>query len=162
MVVVNGSTAGERLEPTVAQLIELGYSDVRGLVGAVRTVETVIYYADGDVNAADRMRAEIRAAMPEDATTLHRLLGSIPESPYFRHDAAHPLAVDAVIVVWLLACTLDAVSGGDCARLPEALEAYRRGIVTAEAKGDKQAAKEMTVFARRIEKQVLAPPAPSA
>ncbi len=36
----------------------------------------------------------------------------------------------------------------------EALEAYRRGIEVAEQKGDKQAAKEMAVFARRIEKQL--------
>lgn len=34
----------------------------------------------------------------------------------------------------------------------EALAAYREGIDVAEARGDKQAAKEMTVFARRIEK----------
>jgi predicted Zn-dependent protease len=34
----------------------------------------------------------------------------------------------------------------------EALAAYRDGIRVAEAKGDKQAAKEMTVFARRIER----------
>lgn len=34
----------------------------------------------------------------------------------------------------------------------EALDAYRRGIEVAEKKGDKQAAKEMKVFARRIEK----------
>lgn len=41
-----------------------------------------------------------------------------------------------------------------------ALEAYRQGIVVAEKKGDKQAAKEMTVFARRIQKQ-LEPDQPS-
>src|SRR4051794_12911751 len=35
-------------------------------------------------------------------------------------------------------------------RPAEALEAYRRGIAVAQAKGDKQAEKEMTVFARRI------------
>ena len=35
-----------------------------------------------------------------------------------------------------------------------ALDAYRQGIAVAENKGDKQAAKEMTVFARRIEKQL--------
>jgi predicted Zn-dependent protease len=34
----------------------------------------------------------------------------------------------------------------------EALAAYREGIRVAEAKGDKQAAREMTVFARRLEK----------
>ena len=33
----------------------------------------------------------------------------------------------------------------------DALVAYREGIAVAEAKGDKQAAKEMTVYARRIE-----------
>jgi predicted Zn-dependent protease len=38
--------------------------------------------------------------------------------------------------------------------LPDALAAYRQGISVAEARGDKQAAKEMTVFARRIEKQL--------
>ena len=42
----------------------------------------------------------------------------------------------------------------DAGRLPEALAAYRSGIEVAEKKGDKQAAKEMTVFARRIEKQL--------
>jgi predicted Zn-dependent protease len=35
-----------------------------------------------------------------------------------------------------------------------ALEAYRKGIVVAETKGDIQAAKEMAVFARRIEKSL--------
>ncbi len=35
-----------------------------------------------------------------------------------------------------------------------ALEAYRKGIEIAQAKGDIQAAKEMTVFARRIEKSL--------
>src|SRR5690606_21980593 len=36
----------------------------------------------------------------------------------------------------------------------DALAAYRQGIAVAEARGDKQAAKEMGVFARRIEKQL--------
>lgn len=35
-----------------------------------------------------------------------------------------------------------------------ALGAYREGIAVAEKKGDKQAAKEMTVFANRIQKQL--------
>jgi Tfp pilus assembly protein PilF len=34
----------------------------------------------------------------------------------------------------------------------EALAAYREGIAVAEERGDKQAAKEMQVFARRLEK----------
>ena len=36
----------------------------------------------------------------------------------------------------------------------EALAAYQQGIAVAEARGDKQAAKEMGVFARRIGKQL--------
>ena len=40
----------------------------------------------------------------------------------------------------------------DSNRSAEALAAYRRGVEVAEKKGDKQAAKEMRVFARRIER----------
>ncbi len=35
---------------------------------------------------------------PPEASTIHRLLGSRHDSPYFRHDRARPLAVDAVII----------------------------------------------------------------
>ncbi len=42
----------------------------------------------------------------------------------------------------------------DSNALPEALGAYQQGIAVAEARGDKQAAKEMAVFARRIGKQL--------
>jgi predicted Zn-dependent protease len=37
-------------------------------------------------------------------------------------------------------------------RRADALDAYRRGIVVARQKGDRQAEKEMTVFVRRIER----------
>jgi Tfp pilus assembly protein PilF len=46
-------------------------------------------------------------------------------------------------------------------RASEALEAYRSGIAAAQARGDKQLEKEMTVFARRLEK-ALAPAGPAA
>ena len=39
-------------------------------------------------------------------------------------------------------------------RTDEALAAYRKGIEVAQGKGDRQAAKEMTVFARRLEKAI--------
>jgi tetratricopeptide (TPR) repeat protein len=44
----------------------------------------------------------------------------------------------------------------DTGRDDDALAAYRRGIEVAEARGDKQAGKEMVVFARRIEKARVA------
>lgn len=42
----------------------------------------------------------------------------------------------------------------ETSELAAALAAYQQGVSVAEAKGDKQAAKEMAVFARRIEKQI--------
>ena len=57
------------------------------------------------------------------------------------HDPAYSAA-------WkLLGRALEASGAPD-----EALAAYREGIAVAERKGDKQAAKEMTVFARRLER----------
>ena len=44
----------------------------------------------------------------------------------------------------------------------EALAAYRKGIEIAKGRGDRQAAKEMTVFARRLEKAIaLGKPTPA-
>lgn len=40
----------------------------------------------------------------------------------------------------------------------DAAEAYRKGIAAAERRGDKQAAKEMAVFLRRLEKDAGARP----
>ena len=33
-----------------------------------------------------------------EATTLHRMLGAMPNSPYFRHNAENPLAADVVVI----------------------------------------------------------------
>jgi exodeoxyribonuclease V alpha subunit len=40
----------------------------------------------------------IKEEIPEEASTIHRMLGSIPDSPYFRHNAKNTLPVDAVVV----------------------------------------------------------------
>ncbi|MDP3815625.1 exodeoxyribonuclease V subunit alpha [Pseudomonas sp.] len=42
--------------------------------------------------------AAIKAALPEEARTLHRLLGSRGDSPQVRHHAANPLALDVLVV----------------------------------------------------------------
>ena len=65
---------------------------------------------------------------------------------YFRDAVARDPAYSAA---WrALGKALEAAGDHD-----EALAAYRSGIAAAEKKGDKQAGKEMTVFARRIEKR---------
>jgi exodeoxyribonuclease V alpha subunit len=40
----------------------------------------------------------VKRALPADAVTLHRLLGSIPGTADFRHHRDHPIAADAVII----------------------------------------------------------------
>jgi exodeoxyribonuclease V alpha subunit len=44
------------------------------------------------------IEAEIKNILPETASTLHRLLGSRPESIRFRHDRQNPLSFDVVVV----------------------------------------------------------------
>ena len=80
-------------------------------------------------------------ALPATGTTLHRLLGVIPDSPRFRHDADHPLPFDVVVVdeasmidLPLMAKLADAVADG--ARLvllgdPDQLPSVEAGDVLA-------------------------------
>jgi exodeoxyribonuclease V alpha subunit len=51
-------------------------------------------------NGKERLpiEAQIKEAIPIEASTLHRLMGTIPGSPYFRHNGENPLPVDMVIV----------------------------------------------------------------
>ena len=42
--------------------------------------------------------AELCARLPSQASTLHRLLGTIPDQPQFRHHADNPLPYDVVVV----------------------------------------------------------------
>ncbi|WP_456269896.1 exodeoxyribonuclease V subunit alpha [Kushneria sp. AK178] len=51
----------------------------------------------GAVAALDVSDA-VRAALPREATTLHRLLGVQRDSRHFRHDGDHPLALDVLVV----------------------------------------------------------------
>lgn len=40
----------------------------------------------------------LRSAIPTGVTTVHRLLGSRPDTRHFRHDARHPLPVDVLVL----------------------------------------------------------------
>jgi exodeoxyribonuclease V alpha subunit len=80
-------------------------------------------------------------ALPDAALTLHRLLGTRPDSPRFRHDRTHPLPCDVVVVdeasmvdLPLMARLLEAVPDG--ARLlllgdPDQLPSVEAGDVLA-------------------------------
>ena len=51
-------------------------------------------------NARSKLAAgeSIRSNIPTEAVTIHRLLGAIPGTPSFRHNASNPLVADAVVV----------------------------------------------------------------
>ena len=68
---------------------------------------------DGHVDAA------VAAAIPTTAATVHRLLGTIPTRPVFRHDAAHPLPADLVVI--------DEASMVDLPLMTKLVEAVPRG-----------------------------------
>ncbi|MDD1642989.1 MAG: exodeoxyribonuclease V subunit alpha, partial [Methylococcaceae bacterium] len=61
----------------------------------------------------------IKSHIPETVTTLHRLLGAKPPSPYFRHDANKSLAYDLVVV--------DEASMVDLALMSKLLDALKPG-----------------------------------
>ena len=81
------------------------------------------------------------AALPASGSTLHRLLGTLPDSPRFRHDAANPLEYDVVVVdeasmidLPLMAKLVDAVADGTCLVLlgdPDQLPSVEAGDVLA-------------------------------
>src|SRR5690606_11144764 len=48
--------------------------------------------------AAEGIAPELLAPLATGGRTLHRLLGTIPDSPGFRHHAGNPLEVDIVVV----------------------------------------------------------------
>jgi len=60
--------------------------------------------------------AAIRNEIPTEVSTLHRLLGSLPDSRHFRHNAHNPLALDVLVVdeasmidLEMMACVLAAL-----------------------------------------------------
>jgi exodeoxyribonuclease V alpha subunit len=61
----------------------------------------------------------IKNSIPETVTTLHRLLGAMPPSPYFRHHAGKPLVYDLVVV--------DEASMVDLALISKLLDALKPG-----------------------------------
>ncbi|HEY5613927.1 MAG TPA: exodeoxyribonuclease V subunit alpha [Lysobacter sp.] len=55
-------------------------------------------HATTTLRATPGIDAALCDALPLEARTLHRLLGTIPDSPHFRHDASNPLPFDVVVV----------------------------------------------------------------
>jgi exodeoxyribonuclease V alpha subunit len=80
------------LEQTRSSNLRIALSAPTGKAAA--KLQEAIKRGKKKLNCPDR----IKEAIPEQASTLHRLLGSIPGSPYFRHHAKNLLPVDVVVV----------------------------------------------------------------
>lgn len=61
---------------------------------AAARLEEAIKGAKQELNCPEA----IKQAIPEFASTIHRLLGTIQGSPYFQHNADNPLPVDVLVV----------------------------------------------------------------
>jgi len=76
----------ESKRPRIALIAPTGKAAAK-LQEAIRSIKTKL-------SCPDNIKEEI----PEEASTIHRLLGTIPDSPYFRHNAKNTLPVDIVVV----------------------------------------------------------------
>jgi len=86
MALLLATAAAKR--PTIALTAPTGKAAVR-LQEAVRKTKLLLPSA---------ATAPVQDAIPEQATTIHRLLGARPDSTYFHHDRKNPLSLDVVIV----------------------------------------------------------------
>jgi hypothetical protein len=59
VVVTSAGSSGERVGPTVYLLSLGGWTDIRGVNGAVPAPFTIVYYVDGFQNAAEQMAVDM-------------------------------------------------------------------------------------------------------
>jgi len=90
---------------------------------------------------------------PRDGALLRYSLG-LEHAKAGNHERASEYLRDAVARDPLYSAAWKALGKAfaEINRAEEALAAYRQGIAAAKQKGDRQAEKEMTVFAKRLEK----------
>ncbi|TXH88653.1 MAG: exodeoxyribonuclease V subunit alpha [Pseudomonas sp.] len=103
LVVISGGPGTGKTTTVVrllAALLEQPGGDKLAIGLAAPTGKAAARMAEAIRNAkADLPLADhLKALLPEEARTLHRLLGSRGDSPAVRHDVARPLALDVLVV----------------------------------------------------------------
>ena len=78
-----------RAPPRIALAAPTGRAAERMAESLRRAVQAIV---------ASGVDPALCAALPDTASTVHRLLGTIPDSPTFRHHADNPLPLDVLVV----------------------------------------------------------------
>lgn len=84
---------------------------------AARLQESIKNFKSKVNSTGIKISKEVLDLIPEEASTIHRLLGSRPGSPYFMHNRKNPLRADVLVV--------DEASMIDVALMSKLLEALR-------------------------------------
>ncbi len=102
-VITGGPGTGKTF--TVAKILALLLEQARGrgrlrIVLAAPTGKAAVRLQEALGRARTRLQTatETRDAIPAQVLTLHRLLGPIPGSPYFRFNSDNPLPADVIVV----------------------------------------------------------------
>jgi exodeoxyribonuclease V alpha subunit len=89
---------------TVAKILALLLEQAKGgrlwIALAAPTGKAATRLEEAIAEAVSRLDCPdaVKEAIPRDASTLHRLLGAVSSSPYFRRNAENPLTQDVVVV----------------------------------------------------------------
>ena len=101
-VITGGPGTGKTftMAKILALLLELSRKDRLNILLAAPTGKAAAKIGESVKAAKKTLNCEknIIDAIPDEAYTIHRMLKTIPGSPYFRHNAENPLIADIVVV----------------------------------------------------------------
>ena len=101
-VITGGTGTGKTftMAKILALLLELSRKDRLNILLAAPTGKAAAKIGESVKAAKKTLNCEknIIDAIPDEAYTIHRMLKTIPGSPYFRHNAENPLIADIVVV----------------------------------------------------------------
>ncbi len=101
-VITGGPGTGKTftMAKILALLLELSRKDTLNILLAAPTGKAAARIGESVKAAKKTLNCDdhIIDAIPDEAYTIHRMLKTIPGSPYFRHNAENPLIADIVVV----------------------------------------------------------------
>ncbi|MBV64611.1 MAG: exodeoxyribonuclease V subunit alpha, partial [Halomonas sp.] len=90
-----GKAAARLNESIAGQVAKLPFTDLTTLLKEAKQ-EGILW--EGALARDDSATEQLKATIPTEVTTLHRLLGARPDTRHFRHGAANPLALDVLVI----------------------------------------------------------------